>query len=164
MKLLKTIILVVVVSFLVSLGATYLLLKQKPNALGSRQFQPVMTLLDGVTTSTAGTCIMTKDYRNIVFAVDTVTATATIKFAGSIMETAPDLSSAKSTTNQYDYVEVVDLEDGATIDGDTGLSVIGAAENRQLEMNTNLLSWVCPIVSSYTTGTIYVKAVAGDNN
>lgn len=34
-------------------------------------------------------------------------------------DTAPDFSAAQSDTNRWDYIQVKDYEDNASIDGDT---------------------------------------------
>ena len=58
-----------------------------------------------------------KDYAKIVFTfIGDNTSVATLKFHASNSETRPSLASAASASNEYDTVEVIDLEDGALVD------------------------------------------------
>ena len=121
-----------------------------------------ITLIDAATSTTTGNAFLVKDLRNVVCSVDTAnSANLTIKFAGSISDTAPDPEVAQSVSNQWDYVLAVDLENAAALDGDTGLALTGTDDNRQLEIDTNLLHWVIPMITSYTAGTSTVSCVGG---
>ena len=105
-----------------------------------------------------GKSILVRDFTHNVLAVDfSSTPTMTIKFQGSNQLTAPDFNASQSATNMWDYVEVVDLEDGSTIDGDTGVSVAGTADHRTFEINTNGLNWVSVIVTAWTAGLLKVS-------
>lgn len=107
----------------------------------------------------AGVSINVADWRNVVFSLDTAgTTTATIKFQGSISETLPDFDAVQSASNQWEYINVIDLEDGASIDGDVGIALAATDDHRMLEANINGLRWVNAIVSGYSAGTIDVKA------
>jgi hypothetical protein len=74
----------------------------------------------------------------------------TIKIQGSIAETIPDFNAAQSITNKWDYIEVIDLQDGTAIDGDTGIACSGSVDNRVLELNVNGLQWVTVNITSAT--------------
>lgn len=113
-----------------------------------------------------GRSIFVPDYRNVVFTFDTDgggDASLTVKFQGSIQEDAPDFSAAQSATNQWDYIQTKDLEDGSSIDGDTGISVASADDHRSVEANINALRWVNVIISGWTEGEVTVKALLTDN-
>jgi len=75
----------------------------------------------------------------------------TIKFVKSNQETQPDFDAAASTTNQWEFVQVVDLDTGATVNGSTGIAV-AAAVDRSFEVNTNGMTWFTAIISSYMSG------------
>ncbi len=144
------------------LTPTILLQTQPVGNLGySRQSEVVM---DAVTTSTIGNAIFTGDFRNIVCDIDAVSTTATLKFAGSIAEIPPVPTSTKSVTNSFEDIQVVDKEDGSVIDGDTGVSIAGT-DHRMVVLNSDLLSWVVPYTSSFTTSTggLTVLCRVGDN-
>ena len=82
------------------------------------------------------------------------TPTVTLKFQGSVSESAPDFNASQSTTNLWDYVDVIDMEDGTSIDGDTGVACAGAADNRHFEVNIDGLNWLTAAFSSWSDGEI----------
>ena len=87
-------------------------------------------------------------------------AALTVKFQGSIQTDEPDFSAAQSVRNHWDYIEVIDVEDGSAIDGDAGISVSGADDYRLFEINTNGLKWINAIVSNRTEGEVTVLCKA----
>jgi hypothetical protein len=98
-----------------------------------------------------GKVIYVADYRHsVIHLTFSSTPTMTAKIQGSISESAPDFNAAQSTTNLWDYIESIDLEDGSAIDGDTGLACTGTADNRTLEINVNGLCWVTVNITSTT--------------
>jgi len=102
--------------------------------------------------------IFTRGFRNIIVKIGTSSsADMTVKFKGAITtetDTAPDFTAAQSETNQWDYIEVIDLENGSTIDGDTGVTLSGTDDYRIFEYNTNHLDYVTIEISAYVAGTI----------
>ena len=103
------------------------------------------------------------DYKHIILHLafsDTSTMTASIR--GAIGDTVPDFNSAQSATNRWDNIEVTDLEDGTSIDGDTGIAVV-ADDNRIIEINTNGLDFICPLITAYTAGQLDVYYTAFTN-
>ena len=125
-----------------------------------REYTNPKTILNAVTANGAGSPDKVKDYRHLVIEVITVAFTGTVKFQGSLMEEAPTFGSAQSITNSWDYVQTKDLQNASTIDGDTGIAFSGSTDVRQLEINTNVLTWFDAIVSSYSAGSITVRLVA----
>lgn len=124
------------------------------------------TVLSAKGETGAGSFVNVEDFRNAVFSFATDgggTADLTVKFAGSIQDVAPDFSAAQSVTNHFDYIEVVDLQNGTAIDGDIGISVAGADDYRMFEANVNGLKWICPVVTSYTAGSVTVKVSVFSN-
>jgi hypothetical protein len=105
-----------------------------------------------------GKSILVRDFRHNVVAVDfSSTPTMTIKFQGSNQLAAPDFNAAQAATNSWDYIEVVDLESGSAIDGDTGVACAGTADHRVFELNTNGINWVSVIITSWTAGLLKVS-------
>ena len=88
------------------------------------------------------------------------TPTMTVKVQGGITLDSPDFNAAQSTTNKWDYIDVIDVEDGASIDGDTGFACTGAADNRILEANVNGLSWITVAITAFTAGKVGVTLTA----
>jgi len=132
--------------------------------LGGGTVTSVITVMDAVSATATGKFILSENYRNIVYSIDTTgSANATIKFPGSINTDSPSTTVARSVTNQFEYLEIIDLEDGSAIDGDTGIVLSGTDDNRLIEVNTNLIRWIAPEITTYNAGTVNIQAVAGDN-
>lgn len=165
----KSIILVVLVFFCLTLISLYDFFQKKNHVTESLQgggdlFTTEFASIDDTSSTTTGKFFLAQSHRHIVVSVNTsANASGTIKFIGSISEDSPDPTQAKSATNQYEFIQLVDLEDGATIDGDTGLVITGTDDNRLFEVNTNALKWFAPVITTYTTGTFDVDIVASKN-
>ena len=113
-----------------------------------------------------GKNINVRDFRHAILSIDSdggTDAEMTVKFQGSIGKSvaapsdSPDFSAAQSPTNSWDYIEVIDLEDGGAINGDTGIIFAAADDNRQIEMNVNGLEWINCIISGWVAGEVTVK-------
>ncbi len=142
--------------------------RNQEKEVGFRMFSTIMEVIDGdtatTTSSTLPNAMLVKSFANVDCAIETTgSATATIQFTGSLMDDAPDPSATSSITNQWSYIEVVDLEDGTAYDGDTGIAITGTDIHKIVELNISTLAWVRPMITSYTTGTIYVSCIASDN-
>lgn len=90
-------------------------------------YRPLTTeraIVSATSITATGTPASVKDFNLVGFTISALTASGTVKFPCSMTETAPNLSLAASASNRYSYAEVVDLESGATIDGNTGLSLL----------------------------------------
>ncbi len=117
--------------------------------------------------------LLVSDFRNIVLHFNTAgTATLTAKFAGSMGKNradasthgdTPNFGATVSDTNPYSFVAAVNLEDGAVVEGDTGLAPAGADIVRMVEVNTNGLKYFTVIPTAWTQGAITVKAVCFSN-
>jgi len=83
------------------------------------------------------------------------TAAMTVKVQISDDE-AVDFNASQADGNSWDYAEVIDLEDGAAIDGDTGITV-GADDHRKVELNINRAVMMTVIVTAWTTGRLGAK-------
>lgn len=124
-----------------------------------RQTFDTFKVLDAKAATGIGEPIDVTDYDHIVLAIDTEdNANLTVKFQGSILETKPDFSAAQSVSNPWDFVQVKDLEDGSSIDGDTGLAPAGTDDHRLFEVNTNGLKWFCARVTARSAGKVTVRA------
>lgn len=115
----------------------------------------------------AGNSIYVGDFQDLVVSYDTdggADAALTVKFAASISTDAPDFDKAQSITNQWDYIEVIDLQNGTAIDGDTGVAVSGADDHRQFAINVDNINWLNAIISGRTEGEVQIEALATSNN
>lgn len=86
------------------------------------------------------------------------TAAMTVKVVGSIQANPPDFARPKGPSNQYDYVQIIDLQDSVAINGNTGIVLATADINRMFEVNVNGLQWIAVICTAGTAGSITVKA------
>lgn len=99
------------------------------------------------------------DHQHIVLAVDADSAaTLTLKVVGSIQDTVPDFGKAASSTNQWDYVQLIDLDTSTELNGSTGIVLAAATHHKLYEVNVNALKHVAVIITAWTSGAIAVKA------
>ena len=123
------------------------------------------TIFNAQGSTATGIAVLCEDYRHVIFSLATdggSDASFTIKFQGAIDEgattdSAPAFGSAQTVTNHWDYIEVIDLQSGTAIDGDTGVAVAGADDYRLFEANINGLKYVCARLTAYAEGEITVK-------
>lgn len=105
-----------------------------------------------------GNVISCDDFTHAIVSVDTASsANLTTKIAGSIQDPAPDFTAAQTATNSFDYIQLKDLEDASSIDGDTGFAVAGTDDHRLFEININALRYFTAVVTTYTAGNITIK-------
>lgn len=129
-----------------------------------------ITVAAGVGTHTftmhdIGKNILVEDFRHCIFSLDGASnANMTVKFVGSIgksptSDDCPDFSAVQAYNNSWDYIQLIDLEDGASVDGDTGIAQAGTNDHRILEANINGLKWVNAIITAWSAGnsTINIK-------
>lgn len=90
------------------------------------------------------------------------TTTATTKFQGSVSVDSPDFSAVQSATNHWDYVDVIDMEDGGSIDGDTGIAS-AAAHFSQYEVNVKGLKYFAATLD-WTAGEVTINVYAKNYN
>ena len=122
------------------------------------------TILDAKAATGVGLSINVKDFRHLVVIIGTAdNANLTVKAVGSIEEDAPNFASAQAVENMYDFIEMVDYQDGAKIAGDTGIAPAGTDDFRVLELNTNGLNWLNFRVTARVAGSVTVKLLAFTN-
>ena len=151
-----TILLTLIVLLVVSIA------QPKVQELGGRMNYQERTMLDEVATTTWSSAFNVADYQHVDLTVATTAATSTVTVACSMQQLEPTFSSVASATNRWDYVQVLDYENGASIDGDTGVVFAGATEVRLLELNINNARW-CSVYNNRTTGTTTVKLLGATN-
>lgn len=115
------------------------------------------TILNAQAATGAGLIIPCGDFTHAVISLNTASsANLTVKFAGSIAETAPVFTDAQSVSNPFDYIQIKDLEDGSSIDGDTGIAPAGTDDQRMFEVNINALQFLTAVVTTRSAGSVTV--------
>ena len=105
-----------------------------------------------------GRVIFTDGFEHIQLAIDTANnGNFTLKVQGSNSEDAPDFNAAQTAINSWDYIDIVDLEDKGSIDGDIGVSVAGTDDHRMFEINVNALRWTTIVITAWTAGNLDAK-------
>lgn len=114
-----------------------------------------------------GNWIDVESFRHITASLDfDGDANLTVKCVGSIgkgsatssstMDDAPTPTSAQSDENSYDYIEMIDLQSGSDINGDTGIVVTGV-DHRLLNINTDGLKWVTFYITARSAGAMTAR-------
>ncbi len=57
-------------------------------------------------------------------------------------ETPPDFAAAQTVTNNWDYIQMIDLNSGSSVVGDTGMVCTGTDDFRLFEVNINSLDYI----------------------
>lgn len=155
-----------------STGTVYYVIEKTTNTfkLAATPEGPAIDITDtGTGTHTftehdIGKNIFCADFRHIKLEIGTSNnANLTFKVVGSDSEDCPDFSAAKSVSNNWEYIGVIDREDGSPIDGDTGISFAGTDDYRQLTVNADGLRWVNIIITAWSAGDITAKATLYTN-
>ena len=113
----------------------------------------------GVWSTPIPNVIDVQDFKTAVLTVQSTAAllNCTVRFVGSIMETSPDFAALITATNRYDYLDIVDLEDNASIDGETGLAAAGAALTGMYQVNVDGLKWLSSRFEIGTAGSLSIE-------
>lgn len=126
--------------------------------------QDEIKLMDAQDSTGIDKLMYVRDYRHVVVTVvGDNSANLTVKFAGSNQEAPPTVTSAQSVSNRYDLLQLKDLEDASTLDGDTGVAFSGSDDVRQFEVNTNGITWLIPNVTARAAGDVTVFGKAYDD-
>lgn len=119
--------------------------------------------------------LFTKDFTNIILSVVTSGSfNGTFKIAGSLgksilastdkqSEDTPNFGATQSAANPYQYLQIINLDTAAAVNGATGVTSAGTDLNTQYEININAIKYVCPVLTAWSAGTITVRALLTDN-
>lgn len=108
-----------------------------------------------------------RDYINAIIQYGTTgTSTHTVKVAGSLGKPTatipsgvqdnlpPNFGATVSPTNPYTFLQIINLDTAAAVNGATGIATSGADINNTYEVNINALSYFTLIPTAWTQGTI----------
>lgn len=104
------------------------------------------------------------DFTDIGFTVVADNASGTVRFACSMQDTEPT-QAATSTSNRWDYVDFVNTETEASVDGYTGIVLSNSSAIKQLVIRNSQWKWCTARLSGNTsqsgvgTTTLYMKRV-----
>lgn len=119
--------------------------------------------------------LLTTGYRNIVLQVFTSgTATTTLKVAGSLGISAEsyangprydfmNMAATAGINNPYTFLQAIDLDTAAAVNGATGFVASGADLGKQYEINVNAMKYLTVFPISWSQGVITVKALMVTN-
>ncbi len=122
-----------------------------------RQYTDQIIILNAAAATGASVAANFASFRNVELQIAQVGFSGTLKIVGSNADSIPDFSAAASASNPWDYVQSIDLIDGSSIAGGTGITSVTVTSVRNLETNTNAFKWIGIILSNVTAGAITVK-------
>jgi hypothetical protein len=130
---------------------------EKPQ-LGVVFTAPYHTFIDNVAATSSGVAKRVSEFNAFAISIDLEGSTSTVKCAGSVSDAQPNWSAAQSDSNRYDYLDLTDVEDAASIDGDTGFVGTGTTDHRLLYVTGEPpLVWINCFHSVWTSGTTSVQ-------
>lgn len=116
-----------------------------------------------ITMHDVGRNINVEEFRHCILSFDgSSSANMTVKFQGSIgksttSDDSPDFSAARAYTNQWDYINSIDLQSASAITGDTGVAQAGTSDHRLFELNINGIKWINAIVTAWSAGATTIR-------
>lgn len=126
----------------------------------------------------SGICVLApkvpevSEYRNIILQIGTTgTATLTVKVAGSLgiigvtgtTPACPNFGGTVAPTNPYTFLQAINLDTGAAVNGATGFAASGADFNTTYEINVNAITFLTLIPTAWTQGAITARLLVADN-
>ena len=119
--------------------------------------------------------LLVQDFTNIVLSFESSGSfNGTIKVAGSLgkpvvlstdkqSEDTPNFGATQSASNPYQFVQLINLDTAAAVNGATGITSAGTDLHTQYEVNINALKYFCPVLTAWSAGTMTLKALLSDN-
>lgn len=114
--------------------------------------------------------IYVDDFRNIKFDVHTTgSANCTLKVVWSLWKTLTDATTppnfwaVQSSTNSYDFMEIVTIHDWAYVDWTVWIVPTWTDIHRMYEVNTNWLEWFTIYPTAWSAWTLNIKCRLYDN-
>lgn len=93
--------------------------------------------------------------------------TYTIKAKGSYQGAAPDFGAAASASNPWFFIELINVDSGASVLGSTGVVFANQNETRGYLINNDSLRWFTLDITTYTdansSGSVTATADLQDN-
>jgi len=115
------------------------------------------------------------DWKNIILSVQTSGSfNGTFKVAGSLgkpillstdkqSEDTPNFGATQSASNPYTFLQIINLDTAAAVNGATGITSAGTDLSNQYEVNVNAQVYLSLVFTAWTAGTVTVTAQLTDN-
>lgn len=119
--------------------------------------------------------LLVKDFTNVELSFESSGSfNGTIKLAGSLgkpvvlasdkqSEDTPNFGATQAIANPYQYVQLINLDTAAAVNGATGITSAGTDLHTQYEVNINALKYLCPVLTAWSAGAFTLKALLTDN-
>lgn len=117
--------------------------------------------------------VLVEDFRNAILSVETSGgANFTLKIAGSIGKLvsdavagndAPNFGATQSKSNPYTFLQIINLDTAAAVNGATGVTSAGTDLHNQYEVNINGQKYLSLVPTAWSAGAITVKLQVFDN-
>lgn len=112
--------------------------------------------------------VLISEMKNVILQLGTSsTATLTAKLVGSLGLNPtnqssprwdyPNMGATIAPSNPYSFVQCINLDDGSTVNGSTGVVVAGTDINKMYEVNINALKYLTLIPVTWSAGKISAK-------
>lgn len=112
--------------------------------------------------------LLTQDFTNAELQIATASSgNMTVKVAGSLGkntlgshgEDTPNFGGTVSAANNYTFLQLIDLQDNSSIDGNTGFVVTGTDAQKLYEINVNAIKYLTLIPTAWSAGSITAKII-----
>lgn len=119
--------------------------------------------------------LLMRDWVNCILSFESSgSLNATIKIAGSVgkpvvlatdkySEDTPNFGATQAASNPYTFLQIINLDTAATVNGATGITSAGTDLHTTYEVNINAIKYLCPVLTAWSAGTITLKALLTDN-
>ncbi len=117
--------------------------------------------------------ILASDFRNCILQFDSSGSfNGTIKIAGSsgllssdatVHGDTPNFGATQSKLNPYTFLQIINLDTAAAVNGATGITSSGSDLHNQYEVNINGMKYLTLVPTAWTAGTFTVKAILFNN-
>jgi hypothetical protein len=124
------------------------------------------TILSAATaaSTTASAIVNVGSFAQLYWTVGATNASATIKFACSFSDVVPTFTIQGSSTNTWDYIDITDMQNESSIDGDTGITfTTDSTDARLFQMENTGYKWCTTRQTGWHEGTLAVKVLGSTN-
>ena len=124
--------------------------------------------MNAQSTAGVGLIVNCRDFKNIVVSIgSTGSANATVKCLGAIAlndtSNPPDFSATPTVSNAWDHLQMINLQDGTTVNGSTGVVFSGTDFIQQYSVNSSILDYVTFRITARSAGAITINMLLTNN-